>query len=501
MEIPIDIELESFEKHLSSNPKVFFSGKYGIGKTTFLKKFFQQEQQLKEYSVVRLSPVNYSVSENHEIFELIKADILLELISQGNVSLDKDELPATTALLSYLAEKEKTKMAGTSFGATAALIAPLLNLIPTIGSGAYKMYEAYEKLYGECVKFDSEFGENPEAKAFDYLKSIGEKVINESDWVSQLISELISQIKGKSDKEVVLWIDDLDRIDPAHLFRILNIICAHSDSEFFDNEEGTPNKFGFHRIILTGDLRNIRSLFHHYYGQAADFKGYMDKFYDEYGEVYQFNFQKSILEFLQINKLIPDLESDDSKPTNLGGFNFIIKVLIEEGLLNTRTLLKAQNLDRSSSKIDGQVKVNEFDSMKSNEMLFPSYVKWLRYVYGDLDEVISTFDKLSKIRVKEDWKNDKCTYLVKLLAPFLMGFDQYPFGRDYTASKDMNGDDILEFTYKDRYGHTRKITFTYDYHKQKAMYIIKHAEKENDPELWKWFYHALLVIQKKGILS
>ena len=78
--IPIEQPKSEFEKFLKqgNNKRIFFSGKFGIGKTYFLKKFFEIKE--KEYDLYHIFPVNYQISSNENIIELIKYDILVELL-------------------------------------------------------------------------------------------------------------------------------------------------------------------------------------------------------------------------------------------------------------------------------------------------------------------------------------------------------------------------------------------------------------------------------------
>lgn len=75
----------------------------------------------------------------------------------------------------------------------------------------------------------------------------------------------------------VLIIEDLDRIDPAHLFRIMNVLSSQVDNPYYS---AVPhgNKFGFDKIILVMDYEIARHLFHHFYGKEANYEGYMNKF-------------------------------------------------------------------------------------------------------------------------------------------------------------------------------------------------------------------------------
>ena len=63
------------------------SAPFGHGKSTFLDVFF--EAMNEEYDVFKVYPVNYSVSNNKDIFKYIKADILLQLLSYENVNLNQ----------------------------------------------------------------------------------------------------------------------------------------------------------------------------------------------------------------------------------------------------------------------------------------------------------------------------------------------------------------------------------------------------------------------------
>ena len=75
----------------------------------------------------------------------------------------------------------------------------------------------------------------------------------------------------------VLIIEDLDRIDPAHLFRIMNVLSSQVDYPYY-SEVPNGNKFGFDKIILVMDYEIARHLFHHFYGKEANYEGYMNKF-------------------------------------------------------------------------------------------------------------------------------------------------------------------------------------------------------------------------------
>ncbi|MBJ7427766.1 MAG: NTPase KAP, partial [Bacteroidia bacterium] len=87
--ISIEEPRKDFEIHLSheGNNRILFSAPFGTGKTYFLKDFFKATEK---YEVVHLYPVNYSVASNEDIFELIKHDVLFELL-QKDVDIDNTE--------------------------------------------------------------------------------------------------------------------------------------------------------------------------------------------------------------------------------------------------------------------------------------------------------------------------------------------------------------------------------------------------------------------------
>src|SRR5699024_5058859 len=106
-----------------------------------------------------------------------------------------------------------------------------------------------------------------QASVIVYLEGFTKQVgsIYEEDFYSQLILQLVDQLKSlqsdtKESKETILIIDDLDRIDPDHIFRILNVLSAQIDRPGFDN------KFGFDKIVLVFDQYNVRNIFENRYG-------------------------------------------------------------------------------------------------------------------------------------------------------------------------------------------------------------------------------------------
>ena len=111
-------------------------------------------------------------------------------------------------------------------------------------------------------------------KASLFLKSFTSTTgsIYEENSITHLISDILKQIKKNSSKKIILVIDDLDRLDPEHIFRLFNIFSSHFDAS-------DKNKFDFDKVIFVCDIENIEQIYQHKYGVNVDFSGYIDKFY------------------------------------------------------------------------------------------------------------------------------------------------------------------------------------------------------------------------------
>ena len=84
--IPIDKAIREFLLHLDVNPRTIFSSKFGDGKSYFFDEFTKDEQVKKHYEFITIYPVNYQVVSNADIFNLIKRDILFQLMVKKMIS-------------------------------------------------------------------------------------------------------------------------------------------------------------------------------------------------------------------------------------------------------------------------------------------------------------------------------------------------------------------------------------------------------------------------------
>ena len=253
IKIPIEGKIFEFQRYLEDNPRGILDAKFGNGKTTFLKEFIAETKEVNY--CITLRPINYSVATNADIFEYIKRDILLQLDKDNKLDIVdfKAIFEASKDIIDY---KE--------------IIKSLLSLFP-VGKVASKILDTALEFKDKYKEFKDKYEEL--ARTVDNFESI---FINqrgglyENDCYTKLIQDAIAVIPQRK----ILIIEDLDRLDPAHLFRVLNVFGAHIDLE----EDSSRNKFGFDNIVIVMDYEATESIFKHYYGDKANYSGYISKF-------------------------------------------------------------------------------------------------------------------------------------------------------------------------------------------------------------------------------
>ena len=258
---PIDISnnINDFKQVFESESRIIFSAKFGDGKSYFLKKFMESyPKEANDCYFITLHPVNYVVEENRDVIEYIKRDILFQLIKDNRIYDFKE---GYDKIFDAVCNGESLlKLA--DFAAS---------IIPVKG-----LKEGYKALKGLVSTIDEKRKEQDVLHVVDdYLNGFYGKSgsISECDAFTCLIQKSLEQMMAKS----VLIIEDLDRIDPAHLFRIMNVLSSQVDNPYY-SQVPNGNKFGFDKIILVMDYEIARHLFHHFYGKEANYEGYMNKF-------------------------------------------------------------------------------------------------------------------------------------------------------------------------------------------------------------------------------
>lgn len=285
--IPVDDAMQRFEDHLLSHDRVVLSAKFGDGKTFFLKKVKEKCMMDAEspFEFITLYPVNYQVLGNKDIFELIKHDVLLQILQAGIIDV-KYEITDRMAFEFYVQSHfctvgesffEMLKSCGADDMVTKGFLA------------AFKSVNWLKSLKDKVGEFKKEIDQT--AFLDNYLSTFDENSVYENDIITKIIRDNIKAYQEKNGKRVVLVIEDMDRLDPAHLFRIMNVFSAHMDYGYRSmqpiDSSLVGNKFGVSNVVFVMHEKNTEALFHHFYGECADYDGYMSKFYNK--DIFRFS--------------------------------------------------------------------------------------------------------------------------------------------------------------------------------------------------------------------
>lgn len=274
--IPIDSAIKGFFEHMKVNPRTILSSKFGDGKSYFLDKYKKTDFVSEHFMFLTIYPVNYQVASNEDIFSLIKRDILFQLMLNSMIS-DQVVVPNDIALWFYLQNNGKSLLSDL-LSYLSAIAVP--NEYKPLIMSCMKTLKLFKDMKVKFEKFKVNYDEN--ALLDDFLSKVDNKTIYEDDIITAIIKRSIGNYKQRTHKEVVLVVEDLDRIDPAHLFRILNVFSAHIDYCYkcFVKPDCTlvGNKFNLDNIVLVCDYSNVRKIFKHFYGRETDFSGYIGKF-------------------------------------------------------------------------------------------------------------------------------------------------------------------------------------------------------------------------------
>lgn len=344
LKIDISTPERLFTEHLNKNDKIFFSGKFGSGKSYFIESYFEKHKS--EFDAIVISPVNYEINTNDDIFRLIKLDILLKLTANDKLNLIHEDYSISDSLFLLLQDKNKLKKISWE------IIKSAVKLSPVYSSQGTEILNILEKVSKNVAKKRN----NPSLEKADYFI----KSFEDTDWY-YLSNDAITCILKESIpnlKKPVLIIEDLDRIEPGHIFRILNIFSSHYQ------QKEDKHKFGFTKVILVGDIRNIKNIFCHVYGAKTDFAGYMDKFYTS--KPFEFSNAHAI-DFYIRNLLF---QSDDER---IKRFMIAFITFLEfHGIINLRQILK---LNASSFEIP-DIKLNVISKKELIDSNIDHSTKW-----------------------------------------------------------------------------------------------------------------------------
>lgn len=275
--IPVDDAIVDFKNHLLSHPRTILSARFGDGKSFFLEKFIKSPKVSKKFLCLRVFPVNYQVLDNKDIFELVKRDILIQLIYNKMIPEDY-EISDELAFAFYIRNN--------GVGLAEDLLTYAAMFAPDHVHTGIKLSIGASRLLGKIKEQFKKFkDESSYAGALDqFLTDTNKHFLLEEDIITVIIRDCIERYrKDHRGRRVALFFEDMDRIDPAHLFRIMNVLSAQMDYNYKygirpSTEARRVNKFGVDNIVLVLDYKNLQSLFTHFYGEGVNFKGYIHKF-------------------------------------------------------------------------------------------------------------------------------------------------------------------------------------------------------------------------------
>ena len=400
----------AFQKFLNdpANSKIVFSGKYGAGKTTFLRTFFHDPASIgiasHAYELFRISPVNYAITSNNDVIEAIKYGIVTELLQKPHVEIITSDIPS----YQLLSEKDTLTVFETTLTALAAK-----------GIALEKIFEKLKQLK---TVLDARKHSLDEGDTFAmFLNRIEDQAgIFQYDLVTKFLENVLKRLKAAG-KVPVLVIDDFDRLDPDHIFRILNVFSAHFDEELFARR-GTENKFGFSKVVLVCDIKNIRSLFHVRYGQEADFTGYMDRFYNRV--VFEFNVYEEVKHFFRSILSTMDKNLVDNYCQELAYFDRNNDELLQQSIFYS--ILNGTLTLRSLLRIQGFHVTNHYDKISSSFgytyrgsgfSLFQLYLNF--FLFGGIEG----FRQALRILQRENRSLSLDPYLIQLIVAVEKKFD------------------------------------------------------------------------------
>jgi KAP family P-loop domain len=442
--------IKEFKRHLtnSANSRIIFSGKYGIGKTRFLVHFFDEKNQTdilgkNTFVVYRLSPVNYSIAATEDILDYIKYDIIYEFLKKG-YQFDEKAINYLKSFPSFLKKHFLDVMKA------------LVYMIPEVGKETVESFEKLEKIKDVFLNETKPGGD----QLNDFMENIEKRP--GSPYISDIITNIIQKIVNQNDQSSILIIDDLDRLDPEHIFRILNVFSAH----FADNHyEDSSNKFGFQKIILVCDFNNIRTLFHHRYGKDADFIGYIDKFYST--DVFHFDNKPAIISILRnvfssLSLSVSEQERGYAQELLLGDHVVydIVILLIEKGFLSLRSIIKLWQ--RESDLIYRELTFSEkVAGIKGYQIPIVMQLKLLVDTVGDYVQLEKAFQEFERTGIVLRGAENIFGFLIVFLSypdnEYLKTKMKSPFSVDWREQNLM-----VEFTTRDDRFGTIKVFYRID---------------------------------------
>lgn len=400
--VPVRDAIVEFGKHLKAYPRTILSSKFGDGKSFFIQKLKDDPVLAKKYEFLTIFPVNYQVVGNKDIFEILKRDILFQLMLHGMIS-GNVRLTESEAFSWFISNK------GNSL---------LMDLFPYLAEVGLEKEECIKvlatikglKLFNDLKEKYEKFKQNnlktDEDRIVAFLDKLDNGVVYECDVITRIIQKAITDYQRRTKKKVVLFVEDMDRIDPAHLFRILNVLSAHMDYgyKYFVKPDISlvGNKFGIDNIVLVIDYHNLKCIYKHFYGEHTDFGGYISKFLS--GVPFYYSLEKQKYDYV-IGKLTEitgldarfiesvfskDIINSKTMRETVQSFNVdrdgILKPIASCGgrmVHLDESFLRMMAIMRRLKWSNDEITENLLKIKESNQFMFVRYVLPYMYLFGD----------------------------------------------------------------------------------------------------------------------
>ncbi len=322
--IPINEEIYKFDNFLNNknNHRILFSGCFGSGKTYFLQKYFEQKSE--QYEMFYISPVNYCISQNDDILKLMQYDLLVDIMFKKLMPETKEQFSHWETINYFV------------YSNLLNIVKDAVSHCGKTGKKGSDVYDSFTKWFEKYNQFYNAVNKTQAKKIADLTEGLAESL--EFNQNTELISEIISNISKKK----VLIIDDLDRVDPEHIFRLLNVFSAQLSGYFsshYYGEDENNNKFGFDKIIFVCDIDNIRKIFYAKYGQKTDFSGYIDKFYST--TPYLWDNKDQLLK--AVYKYVDSVHSELDKEEQRNLLYPVMRILVHYNAINLRKFVEKED--------------------------------------------------------------------------------------------------------------------------------------------------------------
>lgn len=398
--IPVKCAIQDFREHLKCHPRTILSARYGDGKSYFLDAFMNDMDVRNEFQFIKLYPVNYQVLENRDVFEVIKYDILMQMGLQEMIDLSYSV--SSRDAFFYCMKNHGLDLLESLFDIAGSIEG--VSLVKAIGKIG-KSSVGFVKEIKDAAKEYKEYKAGDEAILDKYMDTAEGIAIYEEDLISKIIIDNLKKWRQKEEnmnKKVVLLLEDMDRIDPAHLFRVLNIFSAHMDYSYkYGVKPGDSligNKFGFDNVVMVIHYENLKSIFAHFYGANTCFEGYIHKFADKGKFVYSLK-TESVKHYYNSLSKLSQIPED------------ILRLVLTEDRLRQRTLREMGN---SFDMVSEQRKVT--DGVNQDVALVMTCMRRLGMNDG---EIINCFQHALEQDLSK-W--------MKYLYPYLKQFDRIKVG-------------------------------------------------------------------------